>query len=75
MIKTPSGRFYVKPAGANNHERFVVDVNGEEVLLEKDDDGYMRAPGATINGHRLNMGLLNMIADGINGFVSQPVKD
>lgn len=75
MIKTPSGRFYVKPAGTNNHERFVVDVNGEEVLLEKDDDGYMRAPGATFAGHRLNMGLLNTIADSINGFFSKAQQE
>jgi hypothetical protein len=62
MIKTPGGRFYVKPSST---ERFMVDVNGEEVVMEKDEDGYVRAPGATRLGHRLNMGLLNMIADEI----------
>ncbi len=63
MIKTPSGRFYVKPAGTPNHEKYSVDIDGEEITMEKDDDGYLRAPGATSNGHRLHMGLLNMIAD------------
>ncbi|MBV7530558.1 hypothetical protein [Chitinophaga sp. sic0106] len=71
MIKTPFGRFYVKPAGTPDHERFAVDVNGEEIMLEMDDDGYMRAPGATDAGHRLNMGLLNKIADEITGFFAQ----
>jgi len=62
MIKTSGGRFYVKPYSA---ERFLVDVDGEEIVMEKDEDGYVRAPGATDNGHRLNMGLLNHIADQI----------
>ncbi|HEY9261017.1 hypothetical protein [Chitinophaga sp.] len=62
MIKTSGGRFYVKPSSA---ERFLVDVDGEEIILEKDEDGYVRAPGATDHGHRLNMGLLNSIADQI----------
>ncbi|CAL1517857.1 hypothetical protein [Chitinophaga sp. MM2321] len=62
MINTAGGRFYIRPDSA---ERFTVDVNGEEVVMEKDDDGYVRAPGATGAGHRLNMGLLNMIADEI----------
>ncbi|MCW3466581.1 hypothetical protein [Chitinophaga nivalis] len=59
MIKTSGGRFYVKAWSA---DRFLVDVNGEEVILEKDEDGYVRAPGATLAGHRLNMQLLNHIA-------------
>lgn len=62
MIKTSGGRFYVRPASP---DRFLVDVDGEEVIMEKDEDGYVRAPGATGNGHRLNMGLLNNIADEI----------
>jgi hypothetical protein len=62
MIKTPGGRFYVWPYSA---ERFLVDINGEEVILETDEDGHVRAPGATGKGHRLNMGLLNGIADQI----------
>ncbi|SEW57373.1 hypothetical protein [Chitinophaga arvensicola] len=62
MIKTTGGRFYVKPSSA---ERFLVDVNGEEVMMEKDEDGFVRAPGATDNGHRLDMRLLNSIADQI----------
>ena len=33
--------------------------------MEKDEDGFVRAPGATANGHRLNMGLLNSIAEPI----------
>ncbi len=62
MIKISGGRFYVKPSSP---ERFLVDVDGEEVMMEKDEDGYVRAPGATDNGRRLNMGLLNNIADEI----------
>ncbi|HEY8956424.1 hypothetical protein [Chitinophaga sp.] len=62
MIKTSGGRFYVRPASP---ERFLVDIDGEEVMMEKDEDGYVRAPGATDNGRRLNMGLLNNIADEI----------
>ncbi|MFY0256071.1 hypothetical protein ACDQ55_19200 [Chitinophaga sp. 30R24] len=62
MIKTSCGRFYVRPHSA---ERFSVDIDGEEVIMEKDDDGFVRAPGATDNGHRLNMCLLNTIADEI----------
>lgn len=45
--------------------RFLVDINGEEIMMEKDEDGFVRAPGATDNGHRLNMGLLNSIAEQI----------
>ncbi|MBO9729926.1 MAG: hypothetical protein J7623_14910 [Chitinophaga sp.] len=63
MIKTSGGRFYVKASSA---ERFLVDVNGEEIMMEKDEDGYVRAPGATDNGHRFEMGLLNSIADQIS---------
>ncbi|NIG54584.1 hypothetical protein [Chitinophaga sp. Cy-1792] len=62
-IQTPSGTFPVKSAGSAADDRFIVDVFGEQVLLEKDDDGYLRASGATFAGHRLDMGLLNMIAD------------
>ncbi|PSL45495.1 hypothetical protein CLV51_104199 [Chitinophaga niastensis] len=62
MIKTPGGRFYVWPYST---ERFMVDVNGEEVMMEKDEDGHVRAPGATGTGHRLNMRLLTSIADQI----------
>jgi hypothetical protein len=62
MIKTSGGRFYVRPYSA---KRFLIDINGEEVMMEKDEDGFVRAPGATGNGHRLNMGLLNSIADQI----------
>lgn len=62
MIKTSGGRFYVRPFSA---ERFLVDVDGEDIMMEKDEDGYVRAPGATESGHRLNMRLLNSIADQI----------
>lgn len=62
MIKTTGGRFYVRPC---TPERFLVDVDGEEVAMEKDEDGYVRAPGATDSGHRLDMQLLNSIAEQI----------
>ena len=63
IIKTPSGRFYVKPAGTPGHEIYSVVIDGEEITMEKDDDGYLRAQGATSKGHRLHISLLNMIAD------------
>lgn len=62
MIKTSGGRFYVRPHATG---RFLVDINGEEIMMEKDEDGFVRAPGATGNGRRLNMRLLNSIADQI----------
>jgi hypothetical protein len=62
MIKTSGGRFYVRPYSTG---RFLLDINGEEIMMEKDEDGFVRAPGATDNGHRLNMGLLNSIAEQI----------
>ena len=67
MIKTPGGRFYVKRETTG---RFLVDVDGEEIIMEKDDDGYVRGPGATERGHRLNMGLLNSIADEISHYTA-----
>lgn len=38
--------------------------------MEKDDEGYVRGPGATERGHRLNMRLLNSIADEISHYTA-----
>ncbi|GEP91732.1 hypothetical protein SAMN05660909_03826 [Chitinophaga terrae (ex Kim and Jung 2007)] len=65
MIKIPGGRFYVHPWSL---DRFAVNVDGEEVVLETDEDGYVRAPGATWKGGRFSMGLLNNIAAAIDNW-------
>ena len=65
MIKIAGLRFYVHPRPLN---RFAVIVAEEVVVMETDDDGFVRAPGAAKTGRRYDMLLLNNIATAIENW-------
>ncbi|RFS26829.1 hypothetical protein DVR12_03320 [Chitinophaga silvatica] len=65
MIKIAGLRFYVHPWPVN---RFAVIIDGEEVVLETDEDGFVRAALNSVSTFRHNMQLLNKIASAIENW-------